>query len=394
VFGDPCPNTPKYLEVHYKCVLSTATTTKEPLPPWFLEGGGNHLWDSRIPDPPEGFEMSADLKSAHAAGMSSGGQDEVSHNEDDIAFEQRIPITTPSVVLVSSTSTTERTTAQPQTSTTTVGTTEKQSASTVSYKKSTYSQADSDVDDMLEYFPLTTEEEDESVDDSSNSDSEVSVRIVDIPPAGAERPHHCPPAETRGGLAWNWTASGQTVAQLCPPGSTGLARWTCRESNLAAGSSSVAWLTATPDLGDCKTLAMSRLEGQVQANHTESVVSAALAQLTRTQAGGLFGGDIEAAVAIMRTLANRILFLLQTKGNSFHNKGAYIQEVLLNMVGAASNLLDGQNRAAWRDLSPGRQIKAASGLLTALEENALFLAEVTSNEEIILETAKNIRKSC
>jgi hypothetical protein len=96
----------------------------------------------------------------------------------------------------------------------------------------------------------------------------------------------------------------------------------------------------------------------------------------------------------MRTLANRILFLLQTKGNSFHNKGAYIQEVLLNMVGAASNLLDGQNRAAWRDLSPGRQIKAASGLLTALEENALFLVEVTSNEEIILETAKNIRKFC
>ena len=137
---------------------------------------------------------------------------------------------------------------------------------------------------------------------------------------------------------------------------------------------------------------MSRLEGRVQAGDLENVVSAALAHLTRTEAGTLYGGDVEAAAAIMRTLANRIQSLLQTQGDTFYNKGTYIQEVLLNMVRAASSLLDGQNRAAWRDISVGRQIKAASSLLAALEENALLLAEVTANEEILMETAKNIRE--
>merc|ERR1719273_2503056 len=35
-FGDPCPATPKYLEVHYGCVPRSSATTKRPLPAWFL----------------------------------------------------------------------------------------------------------------------------------------------------------------------------------------------------------------------------------------------------------------------------------------------------------------------------------------------------------------------
>ena len=45
VFGDPCPGTHKYVEVHYACSpLSTTTTTRRPLPPWFLENGADNLW--------------------------------------------------------------------------------------------------------------------------------------------------------------------------------------------------------------------------------------------------------------------------------------------------------------------------------------------------------------
>jgi len=256
---------------------------------------------------------------------------------------------------------------------------------------------------MVEYFPLTPTEADDNDNDNgedndNQNESVVSVRIVDIPPAiggggGEERPHHCPPAGTRGGLAWNWTAAGETAVQPCPAGSTGLARWTCGDRHSGGPA---AWATAVPDLADCKTTAMSKLEGQVQAGDLENVISAALAHLTRTRAGGLYGGDVEAAAAIMRTLANRIQYLLQTQGDTFYNKGTYIQEVLLNMVRAASHLLDGQNRAAWRDMAAaagtGRQVKAASGMMSALEENALLLAEVTANEEILMESAKNIRK--
>ena len=47
VFGDPCPGTHKYVEVHFACAPRLlATTTKRPLPPWFLQGGADNLWNN------------------------------------------------------------------------------------------------------------------------------------------------------------------------------------------------------------------------------------------------------------------------------------------------------------------------------------------------------------
>ena len=84
--------------------------------------------------------------------------------------------------------------------------------------------------------------------------------------------------------------------------------------------------------------------------------------------------------------------MLQTQGDKFYNKGQYIQEVLLNMVRGASNLFDISNRLAWQDLHVSRQIKAATGILLALEENAFLFVEVTSQEEVMVEAAQNICK--
>ena len=225
----------------------------------------------------------------------------------------------------------------------------------------------------MEYYPL------------SQGNSEVEVKIVDIPVE--DQPLHYPPSISRN-LQWNWTAAGETSIQPCPPGSTGLARWSCSQPQ--DESSPVFWTTSQPDMGDCKTLTMSRLEAKVESGDLENVISSSLAHLTRTDS--LYGGDVEQSAAIMRTLANRIQYLLQTKGDTFYNKGIYIQEVLLNMVRAASNLLDISNRPAWRDLNPARQVKAANSILQALEENSFLLAEVTNKEEILMESAKNLCK--
>ena len=52
VFGDPCPNTHKYVEVHYACsphgslLGSTVDASTRKLPPWLLETG-THLWKHR-----------------------------------------------------------------------------------------------------------------------------------------------------------------------------------------------------------------------------------------------------------------------------------------------------------------------------------------------------------
>ena len=345
LFGDPCPNTPKYLEVHYGCVPTTTTTTAKPLPPWFLEGGGDALWDSRIPDPPEGFADS----------------DTKPQTDDEIL--DRIPITTPT--------TSSSTTTIPSTTATTTTTTLSTSSSPVEQMVAKDEEVSTEPEGM-EYYHLSPV-------------NDIEVNIVDIPLE--DQPLHCPPVISRN-LHWNWTAAGETSIQPCPPGSTGLARWSC--SSPEDESSPIFWSTEQPDMGDCKTVSMSRLEAKVQSGDLENVISSSLAHLSRTES--LYGGDIEQSAAVMKTLSNRIQYLLQTQGDTFYNKGIYIQEVLLNMVRSASNLVDISNRSAWKDLSPARQVKAANSILQALEENSFLFAEVTNKEEILMESAKNICK--
>jgi hypothetical protein len=104
----------------------------------------------------------------------------------------------------------------------------------------------------------------------------------------------------------------------------------------------------------------------------------------------LYGGDLESSVAILRTVANRLQYLLQTQADSFYNKESYVQQVFQNVLRSASNLLSEDNLSAWSDLRPADRMKTATALLLALEENAFLLAEVTGTPEIIQETSNSI----
>lgn len=103
-----------------------------------------------------------------------------------------------------------------------------------------------------------------------------------------------------------------------------------------------------------------------------------------------YGGDLELATTIMKTVANRIQYLLQTQSQSFHQKEAYIQGVFQNVLRTASNILSLGRRAAWLDLHPSQRMKIANSLMLSLEENAFLLAEVLYREEIIDETSSEI----
>ena len=51
VFGDPCPNTYKYVEIHYACISihspnSGLSASTRRIPPWLLEGNAGDLWSS------------------------------------------------------------------------------------------------------------------------------------------------------------------------------------------------------------------------------------------------------------------------------------------------------------------------------------------------------------
>ena len=322
------------------------------MPAWFLAGGSEQLWETgreRIPDPPEGFETEEE-KSGEMEG-------------EVTTVETRIPITTPTGPSTHSTTTTTMPTTP---RTTTSG-------------SSSSSQVQVKTEEMVE------QEEPELY--TANSLPEMSVLLEEIPLS--EQAHHCAPTVSRS-LAWNWTLAGDTAIQPCPPGTTGLARWSCPP--LSHSLASLTWASPQPDMSDCRSVSLTELEAGVERGDLENVLSASLAHHTNTNTQPLYGGDVESVVAIMRTLASRIQYLLQTQGDKFYNKSQYIQEVLLNMVRAASNLLSTENREAWSDLHPSRQIKAASALISALQETAFLFVSVTDTQEILVESSNNICK--
>ena len=325
----------------------TSPTTKKPLPAWFLAGGSEQLWETgreRIPDPPEGFQTEEESRAE------TGGAGLLA---ELTTVETRIPITTPTGTSPEPTTTTTRPTTPRTTSSST-----SRPAQVITQEPELY---------------------------TDNSIPEMTVELVDIPQS--EQALHCPPTVSRS-LAWNWTLAGETAIQPCPPGTTGLARWSCPP--LLSHTAAPAWAGTQPDMSDCRSLALTELESGVERGDLENVLSASLAHHTNTHL--LYGGDVESAVAIIRTLASRIQYLLQTQGEKFYNKSQYIQEVLLNMVRAASNLLDSENREAWTDLHPSRQIKSASALMSALQENAFLFVSVTDTQEILVESSNNICK--
>lgn len=135
---------------------------------------------------------------------------------------------------------------------------------------------------------------------------------------------------------------------------------------------------------------MSKLEEQVNNQEPENVIVQSLNFLTRTKA--LYGGDLEAATAIMRKVASRIQYRLQSS-STFHDKYDHIHTVVVNVLNSAANMLeDGINRAAWYDLTADRQMKVATSLMLALEENAFLLAGVKERAGEILETYETLSK--
>ena len=199
-------------------------------------------------------------------------------------------------------------------------------------------------------------------------------------------------------LHWKFTRKGDVVIQPCPNGATGLARWACssqRSSILSGGRDIIEvdlakWTSDQPDMSDCKSVPMTNLEVKVRQEDPENVIASSLARLTGSRR--LYGGDLQSAVGVMRTVANRIQYLLQQRSEKFYKKEAFIQEVLLNIVRAGSNLLEDKNKEAWQDLNLTQQMKVCSSLLLAMEENAFLFAEVTNKPEILMESSYNVCK--
>ena len=370
MFPDACPGTSKYLEVHYACVNNRnpddSASRARKIPPWMRKQ--NELSSSR------GSRRPVDVGSDY--GPAGSG--------------------------ISTTSSTPR---KPILVTDKAETTEKAEAKVVTEvvfgkEKVDHDDQENKINNLnSQRVPITTPRSDVENDFSSSMPTTVStVKQVGnkrrpSPPTPTSHfaststlshAHICPPTTSRQ-LQWDRTQRGKEAVQPCPIGATGHAKWGCQEDG--------NWATPTPDMSHCKSVAMANLENQVRKQDPENVLVSALAYLTRTKS--LYGGDLETAVSVIRTVANRIQYRLQqsSRTGSFHNKESHIRQVLQNVLRSASNILEASNRQAWLDLSPDAQKKVATELLLGLDENAFLLAGVMNEPDVFLESSDILSKS-
>ncbi len=309
IFGDACPGTNKYVEVHYTCQpVRSAETTPKPLPPWLL----------------------------------------------DLAAT---PGTTSTTTTTLPTTSSQETTT---TSTTTVATTTTRRESSTRRRESTTSAS-------------TTPRLSTPAKDGQFTDSDIEVL--------EELVGHCPPQTSRN-LFWNWTASGQEAIQVCPPGSNGFARWKCGMDG--------AWTTELPNLSECQSLWLSRLESRMHANEAINSIGAELA--ARSQTKSLYGGDLPIVATIIQGLAHRLrqeLYVIPQQ----EDKEIRVAELLQNVLKTASNLLDDSQLLAWNELQREKRAGISTAMLLGLEENALLLAETINNEKTLTQASNNILAS-
>ncbi|XP_077261758.1 latrophilin Cirl isoform X2 [Temnothorax americanus] len=352
-FGDPCPNTHKYLEAHYRCVsAATTTTTSRPSPPWFITSQPS-VWStakptvrppSRIttpaqqpPQQPPAVSTPAMPITTPASSTSTRSSVDIEVDEEDqdlIPPANGSPANNPPIMFETTQATTTSTFAPWRTS-----------------RRTT--------------VPSTLYPE-----SSSNGQWYDYGRQV------------CPPVTARN-LSWNTTRAGEVAVQSCPGGANGLARWRC----LARGESAF-WHRDNPDLSECRSVWLTTLENRVTDGDVILGISRELSQVTNNSRG-LYGGDMMITTKIIKNMAEKMALDIKTYQDP-NQREVSVTELLQGVVRTGSNLLDKAQMASWKDLSHQEQMRVATSLLIGLEENAFLLADTLMHEKTIMHEGKNI----
>ncbi|XP_076244936.1 latrophilin Cirl [Calliopsis andreniformis] len=355
-FGDPCPNTHKYLEAHYRCVsAATTTTTSRPSPPWFMTSQPS-VWStakptvrppSRITTPPAQQQPQPPTPSTPVLPITTTSSPtstkspvdmEVVEVDQDLILPANVPsangAAVPPIVPETTQATTTSTFAPWRTS-----------------RRTT--------------VPSTLYPE-----SSSNGQWYDYGRQV------------CPPVIARN-LSWNTTRAGDVAVQSCPGGANGLARWRCR-----AKGDSAFWHRETPDLSECRSVWLTTLENRVTEGDVILGISRELSQVTNNSRG-LYGGDMMITTKIIKNMAEKMAQDIRTYQDA-NQREVSVTELLQGVVRTGSNLLDKAQMASWKDLSHQEQMRVATSLLIGLEENAFLLADTLMHEKTITHEGRNI----
>ncbi|XP_022255617.1 latrophilin Cirl-like, partial [Limulus polyphemus] len=316
IFGDPCPETRKYLEAHYQCVadstpVSSTTTT-----------------------------LSTTIKTT------------TEHRPPII-----LPITQSFQPLVTS-STTE---------------------TTLSSETPRHLPTSPSLDTTITPSHVTKQKSSSSVGDSEptsgiiNTYSDKDSETMYSPSASADILEHtltsCPPTVFRN-ITWGWTRRGQEATEPCPRGSVGLAKWYCVDA-----VTSVHWSGASPDLSKCRSPWAESLKSRIDGGDSVVGIATELAVIARTKP--LYGGDIPETSTILHRIVSKMEDRSQ---DIIDEKQRYylILEMLNSVMEIVSGLMEDFQHQAWRDMSTSQQRVAASTLIERLEQITWVLANTNS----------------
>ena len=108
------------------------------------------------------------------------------------------------------------------------------------------------------------------------------------------------------GLNWNRTIIESFVTQSCPPGSTGIAQWFCSPAtNNQNDQSTIAnephWMPSQPIFAQCQSSWLTQINRRATSGESALLLSEELSNLI-AETNQLYGGDIKGITELMRLL--------------------------------------------------------------------------------------------
>ncbi|KAM4537384.1 adhesion G protein-coupled receptor L3 isoform 6-T7 [Odontesthes bonariensis] len=180
-------------------------------------------------------------------------------------------------------------------------------------------------------------------------------------------------------ISWPKTKQGMIAKILCPPGTIGVASYLC------IGPEGY-WDIQGPDFSNCTSPWVNIINQKIKAGETAAVIARELAEQTKSN---LHAGDITYTVKAMVQLVD--LLDVQLRNFTPGGKDSAARSLNKAMVETVNNLLQPQARAAWRELSTGDQLRAATMLLDTVEQGAFVLADNLLKTDIVQENTDNIQ---
>nr|XP_043876452.1 adhesion G protein-coupled receptor L3-like isoform X5 [Solea senegalensis] len=180
-------------------------------------------------------------------------------------------------------------------------------------------------------------------------------------------------------ISWPKTKQGVVAKMLCPPGTIGVASYMC------LGPEGY-WDPQGPDFSNCTSPWVNLISQKIKAGETAAVIARELAEQTKSN---LQAGDITYTVKAMVQLVD--LLDVQLRNLTPGGKDSAARSLNKAMVETVNNLLQPQAQAAWRELSTGEQLRAATMLLDTVEQGAFVLADNLLKTDIVQENTDNIQ---